>query len=204
VNERLAGLGRRYARFATTVAVAHPRLWRLVRPLMRRNFDALAPQWDAIRRGDTTAAVDLVFERVDAPRRVLDVGTGTGLVAGLAAERFPGAEVVGVDLSPRMVEIARGNHGGGRVRFEVADAAALPFEEGTFDLAVLLNMIPFPDELARVLEPGGRVAIVFSRGPDTPIWAPPETLRPQLQRAGFAELEEERVGPAVVLLARRG
>jgi ubiquinone/menaquinone biosynthesis C-methylase UbiE len=170
---------------------------------MRRNFDALAPQWDAIRRGDTTAAVDLVFERAGAPRRVLDVGTGTGLAAGLAAERFPEAEVVGVDLSPRMIEIAKRNHGGGNVRFEVADASALPFGDDAFDLAVLLNMIPFPDELARVLEPGGTLAIAFTRGPETPIWAPPETLRPQLDRAGFVEVEEHLVGPAVVLLARR-
>jgi ubiquinone/menaquinone biosynthesis C-methylase UbiE len=203
VNQRVTALGRRYARLATRAAVAHPRLWRLFRPLLRWNFDVLAPQWDSIRRDDTTAAVDLAFERIDPPRRVLDVGTGTGLVAALAAERFPEAEVVGVDLSPRMIEVARRNHGSERIRFEVADASALPFTDGAFDLAVLLNMIPFADELARVLEPRGRLAILFSRGPETPIWVPPKTLRPQLERAGFVDVEEHRVDSAVVLLALR-
>jgi ubiquinone/menaquinone biosynthesis C-methylase UbiE len=203
VNQRVTALGRRYARLATRAAVAHPRLWRLFRPLLRWNFDVLAPQWDSIRRDDTTAAVDLAFERIDPPRRVLDVGTGTGLVAALAAERFPEAEVVGVDLSPRMIEVARRNHGSERIRFEVADASALPFTDGAFDLAVLLNMIPFADELARVLEPRGRLAILFSRGAETPIWVPPKTLRPQLERAGFVDVEEHRVDSAVVLLALR-
>ena len=203
MNQRVSALGRRYARLATRAAVAYPRLWRLFRPLLRWNFDALAPQWDSIRRDDTTAAVDLVFERIDPPRRVLDVGTGTGLVAALAADRFPKAEVVGVDLSPRMIEVARRNHGSERIRFEVADASALPFTDGAFDLAVLLNMIPFAGELARVLEPRGRLAILFSRGPETPIWVPPKTLRPQLEQAGFVDVEEHRVDSAVVLLALR-
>ena len=203
MNQRVSALGRRYARLATRAAVAHPRLWRLFRPLLRWNFDALAPQWDSIRRDDTTAAVDLAFERIDPPRRVLDVGTGTGLVAALAAERFPDAEVVGVDLSPRMIEVAQRNHGSERIRFEVADASALPFTDGAFDLAVLLNMIPFAGELARVLEPQGKLAILFSRGPETPIWVPPKTLRPQLEQAGFVDVEEHRVDAAVVLLALR-
>lgn len=203
MNQRVSALGRRYARLATRAAVAHPRLWRLFRPLLRWNFDALAPQWDSIRRDDTTAAVDLAFERIDPPRRVLDVGTGTGLVAALAAERFPDAEVVGVDLSPRMIEVAQRNHGSERIRFEVADASALPFTDGAFDLAVLLNMIPFAGELARVLEPQGKLAILFSRGPETPIWVPPKTLRPQLEQAGFVDVEEHRVDSAVVLLALR-
>ena len=203
MNQRVSALGRRYARLATRAAVAHPRLWRLFRPLLRWNFDALAPQWDSIRRDDTTAAVDLAFERIDPPRCVLDVGTGTGLVAALAAERFPDAEVVGVDLSPRMIEVAQRNHGSERIRFEVADASALPFTDGAFDLAVLLNMIPFAGELARVLEPQGKLAILFSRGPETPIWVPPKTLRPQLEQAGFVDVEEHRVDSAVVLLALR-
>jgi SAM-dependent methyltransferase len=204
VRERLFGLGRRYARLATTAAVARPRLWRLFRPLMRRNFDALAPHWDGIRCGDTPAPVLTVLDRLDGPpRRVLDVGTGTGLAAGILAERFPAAEIVGVDLSPRMIEVARREHGDERVRFDVADAASLPYEDGSFDLAILLNMIPFVDELARVVEPGGRLAVSFSRGPETPIWVPPATLRRELERVGFADVEEFEVGAAVTVMARR-
>ena len=65
------------------------------------------------------------LDRLSAPpRRVLDLGTGTGKAARVVAKRFPDAEVVGVDLAPEMVEEARRLLPGelaGRVRFEVAD-----------------------------------------------------------------------------------
>jgi len=195
-------LGRRYARVATGVAVSHPRLWRLFRPLMRRNFDRLASEWDKIRGADAALPMLAALDRVDeAPRAVLDVGTGTGFVAGIAADRFPGAEIVGVDLAPRMIEQARRQHPG--LRFEVADAARLPFADGAFDLILLLNAVPFAGELARVSAPGGRLVVAFSHGPDTPIWVPPETLRAQLAEAGFGDLEELSAGTGTALLARR-
>jgi ubiquinone/menaquinone biosynthesis C-methylase UbiE len=129
------------------------------------------------------------------------VGSGTGFVAGLAAERFPDAEVVGIDLSPRMIELARRSHPG--ARFEVADASKLPFGDAAFDLVLLLNMIPFADELARVTRAGGRLVVAFSRGPDTPIWAPPATIGAQLAEAGFDDVEELAAGAGTALLARR-
>jgi len=202
VNERVRELGRRYARVATRVAVSHPRLWRLFRPLMRRTFDRLAPEWDGIR--GPTAAVPMLaaLDRIDeTPRVVLDVGTGTGVVAGLAAERFPEADVVGIDLAPRMIEQARRQHPG--LRFEVGDASRLTFADGAFDLILLLNAVPFAGELARVAAPGGRLVIAFSHGPDTPIWAPPETLRARLGEVGFVDLEELSAGAGTALLARR-
>jgi ubiquinone/menaquinone biosynthesis C-methylase UbiE len=202
VNDRVTALGRRYARVATRAAVAYPRLWWLFRPLMRWNFDSLASKWDEIRGPEAALPVLAALDRLDeTPRTVLDVGTGTGFVAGLAAERFPEAEVVGVDLSPRMVELARRSHPG--VRFEVADASRLPFRDGSFGLVLLLNMIPFADELARVTRAGGRLAIAFSHGPETPIWAPPETIRAQLAAAGFDDVDELAAGTGTALLARR-
>ena len=202
MNQRVAALGRRYARVATRAAVAYPRLWRLFRPFMRRTFDSLAPEWDGIRGPEAQLPVLAAFERLEeTPGTVLDVGTGTGFVAGLAAKRFPAAEVVGVDLAPRMIDVARRSHPS--VRFEVADASRLPFGAGTFDLVLLLNMIPFADELARVTRPGGRLVVAFSRGPETPIWAPAETIRAQLADAGFEDLEELTAGVGTALLAHR-
>jgi ubiquinone/menaquinone biosynthesis C-methylase UbiE len=137
---------------------------------------------------------------------VLDLGTGTGKAARVVAKRFPQAEVVGVDLSPAMIEEARKvlpAELSGRVRFEVADASRLPFEDGAFDLVVLLNMIPFFGELARVTAPGGRVAAASSFGSQTPIYVPPETLRKRLAPLGFGDFEELTAGEGIALLATR-
>ena len=93
---------------------------------------------------------------------------------------------------------------GRRVRFLEGDAAALPLERASCDLVVLVNMIPFLDELDRVLAPGGTLLVSFSQGPKTPIWVPAARLRDGLSRRGFARFEELAAGAATCLLARRG
>jgi ubiquinone/menaquinone biosynthesis C-methylase UbiE len=102
--------------------------------------------------------------------RCLDVGTGTGAVALLAARA--GARVTGVDLSPVMVDTARrlaGEQGVG-IRFDVGDAERLPYEDASFDVvAFALGVFLAPDhaaagrELARVCRPGGRLGVVAWR-----------------------------------------
>lgn len=91
--------------------------------------------------------------------RVLDVACGPGALVAAAASRD--ADPVGVDISPDMVAFARSRHP--NLRFEVADAEALPFADGSFDVAVaafLLHHVPDAQrvvgELARV---GRRVAV---------------------------------------------
>jgi ubiquinone/menaquinone biosynthesis C-methylase UbiE len=91
----------------------------------------------------------------------------------------------------------------GRVSFEVGDASALRFEDAAFDLVVLLNMIPFFGEIARVLAPGGTLAVASTNGPATPIWTPPEALRAGLAPVGFDDFEELETGAGTALLARR-
>jgi ubiquinone/menaquinone biosynthesis C-methylase UbiE len=146
------------------------------------------------------------LEQVEPPRRVLDIGTGTGQAARVIAKRFPAADVLGVDLAPAMVEEARRllePELAGRVRYEAADASALPFEAASFDLVVLLNMIPFFPEIARITVPGGALVLAYSSGPETPIYTPPETLRRRLEPLGFGEFEEIAAGEGTALLARR-
>lgn len=202
-------LGRRFARLATNVVVRRPGLWRLLRGPVRRMFDDVAPRWDEIRAANPAqlAALESALGSLDsAPRRVLDLGTGTGAAALLAAERFPEADVLGVDLAPAMIEQARRNRPPEletRVRFDVADAAALPYANEGFDLVTLANMIPFFDELARVVAPGGRVVFSFSRGPGTPIYVPRERLERELRARGFDDVGEYRSGDATALLARK-
>jgi SAM-dependent methyltransferase len=202
-----ASFGRRFARLTTNAVVGRPRLWGVFRWLTRAQFERLAPTWDSLRRPEAFAALDRALGVLPAPpERVLDLGTGTGLAAFVAARRFPNAAVVGVDLAPGMVEQARQRTPpelAERVRFQQADAARLPFEDGAFDLVQLANMIPFFDELTRVTAPGGHLLFSFSAGPETPIWVPPERLRQELGPHGFADFADFEVEGATALLARK-
>ena len=207
MNGRREELGRRFARLVTRIVVARPGLWRVFRRPLRAEFERLAPVWDGMVEPERLAPLAAALDRLEAdPASVLDLGTGTGKAARLAAERFPDAEVVGVDLAPRMIEQARAllpPELDGRVRFDVADASKLPFQDGAFDLVVLLNMIPFFAELARVTAQGGTAVFVAISGSSTPIWTPPETLRARLEPHGFDRFDELEVGMGTAFLARR-
>jgi ubiquinone/menaquinone biosynthesis C-methylase UbiE len=193
--------GQRFARFTTDVVVRAPFLWRLFRGPLTRSFDKLAPEWDATRVSrERLVAITAALDALDAPTRALDVGTGTGAVARLLSERWPAAEVTGVDVSPGMIAEARRL---GSERYDVGDASALPYEDAAFDLVTLNNMIPFFDELARVTAPGGYVAIAYSMGPNTPIWVPLDRVRDELQRRSFLHVADFEAGGGVALLARR-
>ena len=114
--------------------------------------------------------------------------------------------MLGVDVSERMIDVARGNTPpelASRVRFEQADAAQLPFEDDSFQLVSLANMIPFFDELERVTAPGGRLVFSFSAGPETPIWVPPDRLRAELDSRGFSDFAEFQIGGGTAVLARK-
>ena len=142
-----------------------------------------------------------------APARALDLGTGTGQGAFAIARRFPGTEVVGVDLADAMLAEAKRKTPAElaeRVRFENGDASSLPFPDASFDLVAHANMIPFFDELARVLAPGGQAVFAFSLGPRTPIYVPSERLRQELARRGFTEFAEFAAGKGTALLAHKG
>jgi ubiquinone/menaquinone biosynthesis C-methylase UbiE len=198
--------GQRFARFVTDAVVRRPALWRIFRGRLRTMFDGLAPAWETRIGPHHLWALDLALADVPPPRHVLDLGTGTGVVALALADRYPEAEVVGIDLSPGMIEEARRKvtpELAGHVRFEVGDASALSSPDGAFDLVVLSNMIPFYDELARIVARGGTLVLSSSRGAETPIYVPPERSREELGRRGFAEFAEFSADPATALRARR-
>lgn len=198
---------RRWARLVTDAVVSQPAAWRLIRPLFRRQWDRLASSWERTRQPDTfdpyLAGLDALPE---PPRRALDVGTGTGGGALEIAARFPETEVVGVDFSAQMVAHAAAKVPPsltGRVSFRQADAASLPFRDGEFDLVAHNNMIPFFDEIARVLRSGGHALFAFSGGPETPIYVRPERLRAELERRGFSDFRYLRQGCGTVVVALR-
>ena len=198
---------RRFARFVTNRVVAHPAAWRILRPLFRRQWDYAASTWEQSRRPDSfdpiKAALDLL---PSPPGRALDVGTGTGGAAFTIAVRFPHAKVVGVDLSSEMVDRARSKITGpvaGRLSFQQADASSLPFPAEDFDLVTHSNMIPFFDETARVLRPGGHAIYAFSSGTETPIYVPLDRLQGELQKRGFTEFARCSAGRGMALVARK-
>lgn len=203
----LETLGRKFARLTTNQVVRRPWAWPLFRWLTRRQFDRIAPDWDEMRSQDAFAPLEVALESLEtSPRRVLDLGTGTGRAAFLLARRYPDAEVVGVDLAPAMLAEARKltpPELASRVRFEEADAEHLPYPDASFDLVSLANMIPFFPELSRITAPEGAVVFSFSGGAETPIYVPPEVLRTELSRRGFTEFADFAAGNGTALVARK-
>jgi demethylmenaquinone methyltransferase/2-methoxy-6-polyprenyl-1,4-benzoquinol methylase len=139
-------------------------------------FDRIAERYDLLNRVLSLGA-DQRWRRATvealelAPgTRVLDVATGTADLA-MQLARQPGVTVVGVDPSSRMLSIAAEKVAraglADRVALTVGDAERLPFETGSFDAAaVAFGIRNVPDrplglrELARVVRPGGRIAIL--------------------------------------------
>ena len=151
-----------------------------------------AERSDAIAGDKKRLWLDIIRElageasEAEVPKRVLDVGTGAGLLALLYAEL--GHEVTGLDFSRAMLEEARGRarRHGLSVGFVRGDAETLPFEDESFDVVtnrIVIWSLPNPGvavrEWARVLKPGGKL-VLFGNHPDAP---PPVPLA--LVRAAF-------------------
>ncbi|MFF2051052.1 class I SAM-dependent methyltransferase [Leifsonia sp. NPDC058194] len=133
---------------------------------VRRRFDDRAPTYDesAMHRGLADAVADFIVAggTAAATGDILDVATGTGLVLRALRDRGARGRMIGVDLAPRMLEVARGHLPDAEL-FE-ADAASLPLADATVDLVTCVTGLQlFTDaaaairEWARVLRPGGRV-----------------------------------------------
>jgi demethylmenaquinone methyltransferase / 2-methoxy-6-polyprenyl-1,4-benzoquinol methylase len=135
-------------------------------------FDAIAPVYDRMNTL-MTAGLDDGWRRkavkasgVERGGSALDVACGTGrLTFALAAVAGPEGRVVGLDLSPAMlVEAHRASGDRPGVEFELGNALALPFPDGSFDAATIAfgmrNLASFEAgfaEMARVVKSGGRV-----------------------------------------------
>ncbi|MGH2856291.1 MAG: class I SAM-dependent methyltransferase [Solirubrobacteraceae bacterium] len=105
-------------------------------------------------------------------QRILDVATGTGMVAAALSRR--GATVVGIDQSEAMLAVARARHGAG-IEFLHGQAERLPFEAAAFDALTFTYLLRYVDdpaqtmrELARVVAPGGRIGMVEFGAPAQP------------------------------------
>jgi ubiquinone/menaquinone biosynthesis C-methylase UbiE len=134
-------------------------------------FDRIAPVYDTWAGGQHARVAARLVE-LAAPQRgehALDVGTGTGLVAHLVAPRVSPGHVIGIDLSDRMLSIARAKTGK-NLQFLGMAAERLVFKPATFDLVTMGEALAYladpTDALAeahRVLRPGGRLALSCQR-----------------------------------------
>lgn len=137
------------------------------------------PNWDAdlyLRFADerTQPAVDLLGRvHVDAPRRVIDLGCGPGNSTALLRQRWPGAEIIGLDHSPEMIAAAQQSHPEGK--WLIADVRSwtdpVPFD-------VIFSNAAFqwvPDHAAlvprllRMVNPGGVLAVQVPRHVQSPV-----------------------------------
>ena len=135
----------------------------------RDRFNAWAPSYDDswVQRifaplHRATLAYAAVLQ--PSPRRVLDVGCGTGALLGAAAVRFAGARLLGVDPALGMVRRAAGRVPAG-AGLACADASRLPLPDGSVDLIISTMSFNFwprdagVREVSRVLAPGGHLVI---------------------------------------------
>ena len=106
--------------------------------------------------------------------RIIDVGCGSGATNLVLAERFPQAELVGIDLSDPLLKLARDSAAKtsfrNRVSFEKTDVQQIPYDDDSFDVVINTNMVHIVkhplrmlDEIERVLAPGGHLFIIDLR-----------------------------------------
>ena len=147
---------------------------------VRAMFDRIAGLYDRMNTVMTAGlhhqwrrrAADLAA--LHPGNRALDVATGTGdLAVELAKRVAPGGEVVGVDFSERMLELARAKTPS--ISFQLASALALPFDDGQFDaVTVGFGARNFAEldqglrEMTRVVRSGGRVVVLEITAPRRP------------------------------------
>jgi demethylmenaquinone methyltransferase/2-methoxy-6-polyprenyl-1,4-benzoquinol methylase len=148
-------------------------------------FDAIAPRYDLLNRVLSAGldrrwrdqAVDVL--ELKAGATVLDLCTGTADLAVATVRRVPGATVLGVDFSREMLRLGLGKIASlglaGRIRLVRGDAARIPAQDCSFDGATVafgIRNVAEPAkallELARVLRPGGRLAILEFGQPRVP------------------------------------
>ncbi|HXV36923.1 MAG TPA: metalloregulator ArsR/SmtB family transcription factor [Myxococcota bacterium] len=136
----------------------------------RSFFDAVGPEWDALRKvfNDDVLRARAISRLIDPNLVVADIGTGTGILA-LELARL-GARVIAIDHSTRMLDAARVKSAAEpelRIEFRHGEASRLPIADAEVDAALahmVLHYLPSPAdaiaEMARVVRPGGSVVVV--------------------------------------------
>ena len=117
------------------------------------------------RHSQSLAPLFIAFASPHASGKALDVGCGTGNLAVELAKNPAISSIEAFDFSPAYIAYAKSRGADARINFQTADACAIPFADGAFDLALSMLVLPFiPEphravrEMVRVTKPGGTVA----------------------------------------------
>ncbi|MGE0598292.1 MAG: class I SAM-dependent methyltransferase [Dehalococcoidia bacterium] len=140
-----------------------------------------------------------VADEIDAlaPNSVLEVGCGPGRLLAELADRGTPTDLVGVELSPYLLERAQKRTAGERIRLVHANGLQLPSDEGAFDAAISSHYIGHLParlrkaaiaEMARVVRPGGHVLAVEHRWHPWPATGALKLVRRARQTFGFIAL----------------
>lgn len=151
---------------------------------VERMFDNIAPAYDRLNH-TLSLGIDRLWRNksIDAlkpfaPQHMLDIATGTGDFAILAAQRLQPTQVVGADISEEMMEIARQKVGQmgleKAITFQREDCMQLTFQDDTFDAVTVAygarnfaNLDKGLTEIRRVLKPGGHLLILELAAPSS-------------------------------------
>ncbi|MBP3884602.1 MAG: methyltransferase domain-containing protein [Olsenella sp.] len=148
--------------------------------------------------------------RKDGFEDLLDVGCGTGPMVELLASEFPDRRYTGLDLTPRMIEVANAKGIEG-ARFVVGDAEDLPFDDASFDAVICANSFhhypnpqAFFDGVARVLRPGGRLVLRDYTAAAPVLWLMNHTEMPLANLAGHGDVRAYTLDEVRALCIKSG
>jgi ubiquinone/menaquinone biosynthesis C-methylase UbiE len=144
---------------------------------------------------------------VGAPERILQIECGEGEGALFLAREFPSARVRGVDRSAEAVRGASARVGldpEGRIAFKQGGPHTLPFPDDHFDLLAALDARPTPSEAARVLRPGGFLALAADERSEPLPGIGGRLFRWRLARLGFEPIWAQPAGDGSFFVARLG
>ncbi|HET7588692.1 MAG TPA: class I SAM-dependent methyltransferase [Solirubrobacterales bacterium] len=142
---------------------------------------------------------------VGAPERILQIECGEGDAALFLAREFPSARVRGVDGSEQAVRRAAARTGldpEGRIAFKQGRPRSLPFPDDQFDLLAAVDARPSPVEAARVLRPGGFLALAATGSRGVPAGFRGRLLRRRLDRHGFEPIWSQPAGEGSFFVVR--
>lgn len=136
----------------------------------KSGYDATAPYyddwgWQAFWRTNEWPFIEKILLNEQHPNAVLDLGAGTGFYLKLVGQLYPNCQLAGLDVSAKMLSIARSRLGEG-AWLVCADARAIPFKSDAFDL-VLMNRVAshiedlnaVTSEIARIMRPGSILVV---------------------------------------------